>query len=363
MLKLSDIKLNQYIQQGKAFVLYRLPEKQEAFFIKAEEGKGQNLASLKDLNTASAFVFAPFSTNTDTPILLINGAKIPIQLNDVEGQKETIKHDEISLNKIVDEVYTKDFQAFKQALEQEDYQKLVLARTKLIQQDVTAKLKELFTLACHCYKSAFTYLIYTKESGLWLGASPECLLRSEGKACTSVALAGTQALEEGKGLPQEWSKELQREQKLVSQYLKKQLESLGLKYTLSPRRSVSAGRVAHLRTDVDFFLDGKVGLGDVLDKLHPTPALCGLPKEEAKDFIEQNESLDRTYYGGFLGELALQGATNLYVNIRSMKINEQSIVYYAGGGLLQSSILQDEWLETERKMCTMQEIVQLATQE
>jgi isochorismate synthase len=72
----------------------------------------------------------------------------------------------------------------------------------------------------------------------------------------------------------------------------------------------------------------------VISVLHPTPAVCGLPKQEAKDFILENEGYDRKYYTGFLGELNKEAfnketlKSDLYVNLRCMKIKDNQAHLY-----------------------------------
>ena len=118
-----------------------------------------------------------------------------------------------------------------------------------------------------------------------------------------------------------------------------------------------AGALSHLKTDFHFSLPDSNKLGNLLNLLHPTPAVCGLPKEEAYRFIQDNEKYDRRYYSGFIGTLNPSGKTDLYVNLRCMNISSEQLTLYAGGGLLASSELNDEWLETEKKLQTMRRII------
>ena len=74
-------------------------------------------------------------------------------------------------------------------------------------------------------------------------------------------------------------------------------------------------------------------------------------------FNLENEGYDRRYYSGFIGWLDPDGRTDLYVNLRCMHIEEEQLTLYAGGGLLASSELNDEWLETEKKLQTMRRII------
>ena len=138
---------------------------------------------------------------------------------------------------------------------------------------------------------------------------------------------------------------------------KSRLLSLGIHSTESGPYPAYAGTLSHLKTDFHFSLRDNNGLGDLLKVLHPTPAVCGLPKEEAYRFILENEGYDRRYYSGFIGWLDPNGRTDLYVNLRCMHIEDERLTLYAGGGLLASSELNDEWLETEKKLQTMKRLI------
>ena len=87
--------------------------------------------------------------------------------------------------------------------------------------------------------------------------------------------------------------------------------------------------------------------------LYPTPAVCGLPKGAARDFIVKNEYAPRQYYSGFVGPLDPNGETHLFVSLRCMRIAEGECFLFAGGGLLADSDQEAEWRETEDKMETM----------
>ena len=97
---------------------------------------------------------------------------------------------------------------------------------------------------------------------------------------------------------------------------------------------------------------GDLFLRQLAAALHPTPAVCGLPKTEALTRILTTESLDRRYYAGFLGWWG-QDEAALYVNLRCLKLYAGGVRLYAGGGILPESTLEQEWQETCHKMCTM----------
>ena len=147
----------------------------------------------------------------------------------------------------------------------------------------------------------------------------------------TVALAGTQPLQNGK-LPQVWDDKNRQEQDYVASYIRRQLLSLGIRSTESGPYPAYAGALSHLKTDFHFSLKDNKNLGDLLKVL-------------------------RKYYSGFIGWLDPEGRTDLYVNLRCMHIEDEQLTLYAGGGLLASSELNDEWQETEKKLQTMRRIL------
>jgi len=135
-----------------------------------------------------------------------------------------------------------------------------------------------------------------------------------------------------------------------------------------------AGNVVHLKTEIGGTINTR--LCDVLcliKKLHPTPAVCGLPKDDAKKFIKNYENYDREFYAGFLGEInfsedffnqeikeinkSTKKNTDLYVNLRCMKIVEDIVSIYVGGGITIDSIPEEEWKETQYKAETLMQIL------
>jgi len=116
---------------------------------------------------------------------------------------------------------------------------------------------------------------------------------------------------------------------------------------------VTAGNVAHLRTDFRFTLDPTADVGSLIDTLHPTPAVCGMPKQRARDFIVAHEGIDRAYYSGYSGPWNIAGERRLFVSLRCMQLLQDGCILYAGGGLLTASNPADEWRETQAKLQTM----------
>ena len=108
-------------------------------------------------------------------------------------------------------------------------------------------------------------------------------------------------------------------------------------------------------------LKPQVNLGNVIADLHPTPAVCGMPKALAQDFILREEHLYRAYYSGFTGPLNVWKTTHFFVSLRCMQLLDNRCILYAGGGLLTASNEQSEWNETELKLNTMLNVLQSGT--
>jgi isochorismate synthase len=218
---------------------------------------------------------------------------------------------------------------------------------------------DLFYKACALYPRMFIALVETEKSGCWLTATPEILLDGEGQDWRTIALAGTMKLEgdqlNGEGEPLRWSTKNIQEQRIVATYITECLEQFTGDFREEGPRTVRAANLVHLRSDFTFKLENQDHIGDLLQTLHPTPAVCGLPKREAFQFITRNEHSPRRYYSGFMGPLGQQ--THLYVSLRCMNIERNVCHLYAGGGLLKDSTEEQEWTETEAKMETMRRLL------
>ncbi len=207
------------------------------------------------------------------------------------------------------------------------------------------------------YSHAFVSLVSIPEVGTWIGASPERLLTMEEGVLNTVALAGTQA--RPADLPLNWftwgEKEI-REQALVSDYIRTFFQKVGTAWEEDGPHTVAAGNVVHLQTafraQVDVTEQVKL-VNQVFEHLHPTSAVCGMPKEQALDFILEHEMYDRSFYSGFLGPIHLHGLCQLFVNLRCMRLSEDKACLYVGAGITAESDPQAEWQETVLKSQTL----------
>lgn len=241
-----------------------------------------------------------------------------------------------------------------EAIQQQTIQKVVLSRKECIaapHTDVFAVFQRLL----HLYPTAFRYLWYHPETGIWIGATPEQLVKKEGDSLHTVALAGTQLGPNRTDLV--WGEKETQEQKVVTDYIASQLQSLTNNLTISLPYTVEAGTLVHLKTDIQGVLKGE--WTTVVEALHPTPAVCGFPKQEALAFIQEFEGYNRSLYAGYLGEwnknfsTYQEGDSDLYVNLRCMQWEKDVVAIYVGCGINKGSIPTQEFMETVNKSMTV----------
>lgn len=230
--------------------------------------------------------------------------------------------------------------------------KTVLSRVKELPFDEKKDI-ELFYQLEKAYPNAFVYLFSDNLLGTWIGASPEILLRKIDNHGFTIALAGTKKNEDKTN----WNKKEQLEQAYVSDFIEKELKNLQIKeIEKSDIYEHSAGPVKHLRTDFSFSITNST-IDSFLKRLHPTPAVSGLPQSLAIELIDQIESHDRALYSGYIGEIYQKNAS-IYVNLRCCQIREGKIYLYLGGGYTVDSDPEKEWLETENKSKTIIDLIQ-----
>ena len=211
----------------------------------------------------------------------------------------------------------------------------------------------LFLKACALYPHQFICLVSTEQSGTWLMATPEILVEQQDNESPwhTMALAGTMR----KDGP--WDEKDCREQEYVADYIEQCLADFATDIYRSQPYTRKAATLYHRCSDFEFRLKDGVSIGNVISALHPTPAVCGIPKYETQAFIMRNESHAREYYSGFCGPLQLNGSSHLFVSLRCMKLIGKRCRLFSGGGLLEQSDEKHEWRETEYKLNTMMDVL------
>lgn len=229
----------------------------------------------------------------------------------------------------------------------DEIKKFIYSRVKILAnnfQNIGAIFQKLTLL----YPNALVYFFTHPSYGAWMGATPEVLLRGNANRWQTTSLAATQAKNEFRA----WNEKEIEEQSLVSEHIRNVCRNLKLPFSESDVYTHEAGPVVHLKSDFEIEANAAL-LNPFIEKLHPTPAVSGLPKEEAIHLISKLEIQSRAYYTGFLGWIENPNDFQLFVNLRCMQIFDNQLALRLGGGITARSNPESEWQETEHKAQTL----------
>ena len=358
---------NATITKNIPFVTFRLPQQEySTTYIQTTPGSA-GWDSIQDISGETGFLMAPFDTRNGHRYIVV---KPDLEIHEGEISRETIRKVEaLEARPQPDwngeapvvtgrEAYMEQVDAIKSSISTGAFQKAVLSSIRVVEGMHMEIIPKLYQAICRRHPNAFTYLFKSDEH-FWLGASPEPLLRLRDGKVSTVSLAGTRPYAEKHLDLNKWTAKEVLEQEYVTRYIHDVLRAFGVKdYRISSPYVKKAGNLLHLRTDFTLDFDRLNGnLWDFVDAMHPTPAVAGQPKEDAIRFIKRLEPHDRDYYTGFLGPLQHQGATDLFVNLRCMKITPAYISLYVGGGITLESDPAEEWNETRLKAQSLLKIM------
>lgn len=335
-------KINALFEANTSFVCYIKPNESRWNLLQQETDE------LHLFSGQSGFVFMPFNEG--------NKVVLPFETTQFSsGILEDFENSSTAQHEIIENLDQEYFQNLvqlaKNEIEAKTFKKVVVSRKISISKNISVT--KSFEKLVHFYPLAFRYLFFHPKIGLWMGATPEQLLKTHNNDFETVALAGTQLFTENLS----WNKKEIEEQQLVTDFIISELESQNIKAKVTDYKTIKAGNLAHIKTTISgFFPDEKSSL-DVLAVLHPTPAVCGFPKEEALDFILKNENYNRTYYTGFLGEYEMNKNTDLFVNLRCLVIEKTGVFIYVGCGITKDSDPKLEYQETQNKSETMRSVL------
>lgn len=232
--------------------------------------------------------------------------------------------------------------------------KIVLSRSQIINLPDDFDALTFYDKLCKAFPSAFVYL-FNAEGTCWMGATPELLLNQEGRHILTMSLAGTRWANEGKHA--DWTEKEREEQAWVTTFLREELAALGIQRIkeFGPR-TLQAAHLQHLCTELKGDLPHGVSPLQSARRLHPTPAVCGYPRDIAHEFIQKNEMHQRGYYAGYIG--VVEGnQSHFYVNLRCMQVFDKQAMLFAGGGITADSDSEIEWEETEQKLDVLRQLI------
>lgn len=352
------------MEKQQAVAIYRLPFSNKTILI---TGNPLLFSKYSDLDPSiPGFVIYPFDpAKSEEKPLFIKADNI-IDLSLIEEDKISLSEKKFSLPSLypveTEDNYKQKVILAKENIEKEIVKKIVLARNKEFAFKDPIDPWKLFQSARSRFPEAFISLVALPEGKMWLGATPELLASQSQDVFRTMALAGTRKYREKIPLEQtEWKQKEIEEQALVSRYIINCFKSIRLReFEEDGPKTVRAGNLLHLRTE--FWVNqGEVQfphlLKKMVDLLHPTSAVCGMPSEEAINFIRENENIDREFYAGYLGPVHIANQSFLFVNLRCARLFNNYARVYAGAGITAYSDPESEWQETELKINVLGEIL------
>lgn len=301
------------------------------------EDEQESLKSI--LQKIEDFAFSPLETDEDTVWIE--------QKNDNEEQN-----------------WKKSFSALSKKFSSGELNKVVLSRKKTYSSKKPVPFTSMWQKfskisSSHTYQFAFLW-----HNNLFIGSSPEILFSMNEKSVSVPAIAGTRPrgknevedIQLAQNLLQ--SKKEQEEHRYVVDYIREKLQALG--HVIVPKAPIvlKLPFLQHLFTNHILHPKTSVQALDLLNLLHPTPAMAGVPKELALEFLHETESYDRGYYASPIGYFHSSHKDACFVvAIRSALIQTNKFHIFAGAGVVQASDADQEWIEIENKMKTMTQVV------
>jgi isochorismate synthase len=241
-----------------------------------------------------------------------------------------------------------------------DFDKLVAARRASVHADRPFDVVQILRRLAATYAGCTRFLVQVDDAA-FVGATPERLFRLQGRQLVTHALAGSKFHGEPEGPPRDVAEaELlastkdRWEHDVVVQRICTALGELDAHVTVPEEPSViSVRNLLHLNTPVEAVVPSSVHAPALIDALHPTPAVGGLPKWPAVDWIVAHEPGDRGWYTGTLGWIDADGAAEMAVAIRCGVVRGTTASLYAGAGVVADSTAEGEYEETRLKQHPM----------
>jgi isochorismate synthase len=341
--KLREI-IREHFTAGLPFVLYKKPGASRIWALlqmDASLGSGIDLAR-------PGFVMAPFDRENGPPVYLRADKRFTCTVK--EGGGEWQGTDPV-IDEVAREIHLDLVSRTKEALDKGPMEKVVVSRRFSV--PAPGDIVRTFFEMVRRYPNTFCYLWHHPEVGIWMGASPELLLRHHSGVCETLSLAGTRQADPDVS-PPVWTTKERHEQALVTHFIEQRMKELRLEPRTGNARDVRAGELWHLGTEIRTSVTAEQA-ADLLHALHPTPAVCGIPADTAREFILDHENFNREYYTGFLGEVGMEepGCFEFFVNLRCVQFRNGRAYIYVGGGITSDSTPESEWEETQAKSLVM----------
>ena len=250
-----------------------------------------------------------------------------------------------------------------QTIAGEDLDKVVLARATDLQFSQSVNAAAVMASSRRLNLNCYHFFMAFSADTAFLGSSPERLYRRRDTALRTEALAGTvanhpedhRAWQLGDWLMKDDKN--QRENMLVVEDICQRLQGCTQTLDVLPPQVLRLRKVQHLRRCIWTELNQADDMLCLM-QLQPTAAVAGIPRELAREFIQQNEPFEREWYAGSAGYISLR-QSEFCVSLRSAKISANVVRLYAGAGIVRGSDPEQEWQEIDNKAAGLRTLLQM----
>lgn len=302
----------------------------------------ERLWSVNEQNNKNAVSFYSYDSLNQ---ISFNGDILEISSTEFNGMSitsEQLNNAPANINAETKDEYCNTLEQVIGVIKDHHLPKLVYSRRKIFTDFNSIDYQESFGNLCETYPNAFRYLFNDGENA-WMGAFSEVLgkFNKTTHEFETMALAGTLPVSE------EWSGKEIEEQKPVTTYIRNILETYSDQVLQSETYDHISGNIKHLRTDFKTRIKPE-DLDQLIKDLHPTPAVCGIPKDFCNENIRKYEKFPREFYAGYI-KIETEETIQYFVNLRCARLYKDAVHVFVGGGITAQSSPEKEWIETELK--------------
>ena len=250
------------------------------------------------------------------------------------------------------------------AIKRAEFEKVVLTRSVKVEAPTTFNLGRILAWLETRYPGCIHFAVPLADKML-VGVTPERLISLSSGTAVADAIAGTRPRQSEQSRPDNRLNPLlndlkmRREQRLVVEGILGSLKPVS--HDLITARQpliLSLPNVQHLWSPIQAKIRNGVTLLDLAERLHPTPAVSGMPRDRALQWLKTQGEQWRGWYTGAVGWATRQGEGELAVALRCALLDGNTATLFAGAGILRESDPQQEYLETEWKLQSMLEALE-----
>jgi len=240
-------------------------------------------------------------------------------------------------------------------IRQGDLRKVVLAQSLTARLDGPVVVPDALARLGETYPGCHRFMFESESGRAFFGATPERLVSLRGDRVDTEALAGstgrgeTQAEDEWLATQLGDSEKDTHEHELVVGAVRDQLDALTESIRTGERSVRQLATVQHLQTPLRATLSRETHVLELVEALHPTPAVGGLPPDEALRTIRESEAFDRGWYAAPVGWIDADGDGTFAVGLRSAVADGRTASLFAGAGIVADSEPEQEWDELQLK--------------